>query len=89
MTAVLVDSNVLLDVATADPTWVGWSSGMLERVADEAPLIINALVYAEVSIGFDSIEELKRRCKAETGLDAPRQPQFTTRKKPKKVGKAA
>ena len=58
MTAVLVDSNVLLDVATDDPTWVEWSSGMLERVADEAPLIINALVYAEVSIGFDTIEDL-------------------------------
>ena len=27
--------------------------------------------------GFDSIEELKARCKEETGLEAPRQPQFT------------
>jgi predicted nucleic acid-binding protein len=59
MTAVLVDSNVLLDVATGDPDWADWSSSTLERVADEAVLVINALVYSEVSIGFETIEELE------------------------------
>ncbi len=59
MTAVLVDSNVLLDVATEDPAWAGWSSSTLERMADEAILVINALVYSEVSIGFETIEELE------------------------------
>ena len=59
MTPVLVDSNVLLDVLTDDPTWGAWSSGALERVADEAPLVINALVYSEVSIGFSLIEALE------------------------------
>jgi len=39
--------------------------------------------------GFDSIEELKGRCKAETGHDAPRTPQFSQRVKAKKAGKAA
>jgi predicted nucleic acid-binding protein len=58
MTTVLVDSNVLLDVATADPAWGEWSSTTLERTADEAVLVINPLVYAEVSIGFSTIEEL-------------------------------
>jgi predicted nucleic acid-binding protein len=58
MTPVLVDSNVLLDVATADPAWGEWSSTTLERTADEAVLVINPLVYAEVSIGFSTIEEL-------------------------------
>ena len=58
MTPVLVDSNVLLDVATSDPTWGGWSSASLERAADEAVLVINPLVYAEVSVGFPTIEEL-------------------------------
>ena len=53
MTSVLVDSNVLRDVATNDPVWGDWSSAALERTADEAVLVINALVYAEVSIGFD------------------------------------
>jgi predicted nucleic acid-binding protein len=59
VTPVVVDSNVLLDVVTDDPTWGGWSSGALERSADEAPLVINAIVYAEVSIGFSSIEALE------------------------------
>jgi predicted nucleic acid-binding protein len=59
MDPVLVDSNVLLDVATVDPIWSGWSSAMLERVADDAILVINALVYAEVSVGFSTIEALE------------------------------
>jgi predicted nucleic acid-binding protein len=59
VTPVIVDSNVLLDVVTDDPTWGAWSSQSLERAADEAILLINALIYAEVSIGFDSIEALE------------------------------
>ena len=58
MTPVLVDSNVLLDVATRDPVWGSWSSTALERTADEAVLVINPLVYAEVSVGFPTIEAL-------------------------------
>lgn len=59
MTPVIVDSNVLLDVVTDDPTWGAWSSGSLERAADESILVINPLIYAEVSIGFASIEALE------------------------------
>lgn len=59
MTPVLVDSNVLLDVVTDDPTWGSWSGTTLARTADEAVLVINALVYAEVSIGFAAIEALE------------------------------
>ena len=59
MTAIIIDSNVLIDVATDDPTWGDWSSHSLARAADEAVLVINALIYAEVSIGFDSIERLE------------------------------
>lgn len=59
MTPVLVDSNVLLDVLTDDLTWAAWSSSTLQRTADEAVLVINALIYAELSIGFSSIEALE------------------------------
>jgi predicted nucleic acid-binding protein len=59
VTPALVDSNVLLDVATDDPVWSGWSSSTLARTADESILVINALIYAEVSIGFQSIEVLE------------------------------
>ena len=58
MSPVLVDSNVLLDVATDDPTCGGWASETLARIADHSLLAINALIYAEVSIGFESIEDL-------------------------------
>jgi len=59
MKRVLVDSNVILDVATNDPVWGEWSSRVLGRIANEAVLVINPLIYAEVSIGFDRIEDLE------------------------------
>jgi hypothetical protein len=69
--AVLVDSNVLLDVLTDDPVWLAWSSEALADAADAGRLVINPLVYAEVSIGFERIEELDQALPAETFLRAP------------------
>jgi hypothetical protein len=54
----LVDSNVLLDVLTADRRWFDRSSARLATLAENHDLIINPIVYAEVSIGFERIEEL-------------------------------
>ena len=59
MKPVLVDSNVLLDVATEDPTWLGWSMAALETAAQRSYLVLNPLVYAEVSIAFSRIEDLE------------------------------
>lgn len=59
MTPVLVDSNVILDIATQDPAWEHWSANALERAANEAVLVINPIIYAEVSIGFDRVEDLE------------------------------
>lgn len=59
MAGVLVDSNVLLDVLTEDPSWHEWSSQALARCGDESSLVINPVIYAEVSIGFDRIEDLE------------------------------
>ncbi|HEY3071466.1 MAG TPA: type II toxin-antitoxin system VapC family toxin [Candidatus Limnocylindrales bacterium] len=56
---VLVDSNVLLDVATNDPAWFAWSSEALETAADAAVLAINSIIYAEISIGFSRVEDLE------------------------------
>lgn len=58
MSGVLVDANVILDVATEDPQWSDWSASMLAECADSGILIINPIIYAEVSVGFDRIEEL-------------------------------
>ena len=68
---VLVDANVLLDVLTDDPVWASRSSAALARVADEARLAINPIVYAEVSIGFDRIEELDEALPADTFARLP------------------
>lgn len=59
MNAVLVDSNVLLDVLSDDPRWGAWSANALARCADVAVLAINPIIYAEVSIRFERIEELE------------------------------
>src|SRR5687767_1396983 len=59
MKPVLVDSNVILDIATEDRRWFDWSSKALAEAADASLLVINPLIYAEVSIGFDRIEELE------------------------------
>ncbi len=66
MKTTLVDSNVLLDIATGDPVWFAWSSQALETVADESPLAINALIYAEVSVGYERIEDLEQAVPSDT-----------------------
>ncbi len=63
--AVLVDSNVILDVATEDPTWGEWSASALARAADESVLVINPIIFAEVSVGFDRVEDLEEAVPAE------------------------
>jgi hypothetical protein len=59
MPNVLVDSNVILDVVEDDPNWCEWSMEILDRYSESHQLIINPIVYAEVSIGFERIEELE------------------------------
>ena len=56
--AVLVDSNVLLDVLTEDARWSSWSMNALAEQGDRDVLAINPIIYAEVSIGFLRIEEV-------------------------------
>lgn len=58
MKRVLVDANVLLDVLTDDPRWYGWSAAQLDACVAKAEVCINPIVYAEVSVGFERIEQL-------------------------------
>lgn len=55
----LVDSNVLLDVLTADRRWEAWSATALAAAFDEGSVAINPIIYAEVSVGFDRVEDLE------------------------------
>ena len=59
MTAVLIDANVLLDVMTEDALWLAWSAAAIERADDRHRLVINPVIYAEVSIRYSRIEDLE------------------------------
>lgn len=59
MPDVLVDSNVLLDILTEDPVWYDWSASAIEEHAEHSVLMINPIIYAEVSVRFERIEELE------------------------------
>ena len=59
MKGVLVDSNVILDLFLDDPRWASWSESVLAHYGDGSPLYINAVIYTEVSIGFERIEDLE------------------------------
>ncbi|MGH8893577.1 MAG: type II toxin-antitoxin system VapC family toxin [Actinomycetes bacterium] len=82
MTVTLVDSNVLLDVATEDSVWSEWSADALAAAADQGALVINPIVYAEVSVGFATIEELDDVLRPETfhRADLPYQAGFLAAK---------
>lgn len=56
---ILVDTNVLLDVVTDDPTWADWSIIQLENASLRGKLWINDIVYAELSVRYDRIEDVE------------------------------
>ena len=83
MNGILVDSCVLLDLFTDDPNWAEWSEGILEAYSQMNTLYINTMVYTEISMGFQKIEEVE---KAITELDIkvieiPREALFLTGKR--------
>lgn len=54
----LVDTNVLLDLATDSPHWAEWSLRQLNAAASRGPIAINAVIYAELSVGYARVEEI-------------------------------
>lgn len=52
--AFMFDSNVLLDIVTADARWMEWSVEQFRRLAKNAPVLINPIIYAEIAPAFDS-----------------------------------
>jgi len=67
MSDVLVDSSVILDVFLDDPEWGDWSEGMLSKLSGRGSLLINPIIYTEISIAFERIEELENAV-SECGL---------------------
>jgi predicted nucleic acid-binding protein len=56
----LVDTNVLLDVIQDDATWADWSISQLRSQAKVHQLVINPVIYAEISLAFERIETLDK-----------------------------
>jgi predicted nucleic acid-binding protein len=54
----LVDANVLIDVATSDPIWSAWSETALAQAGDDGWLVINPIVYSELSVAYALVEEV-------------------------------
>jgi len=82
MNGILVDSCVLLDLFTNDENWADWSEATLEKYSQTNTLYINSIVYTEVSIGFDRVEEVENAIDA-LGikvLELPREALFLTGK---------
>jgi predicted nucleic acid-binding protein len=55
---VLADTNVILDVVTADPRWSDWSRRQLVHWLDTGPVVINAIIYGEIGFACERIESL-------------------------------
>jgi len=53
----LLDSSVLIDVFTRRSDWTPWSCNALATALDGGDVVVNPIVYAEVSVGFGSVEE--------------------------------
>lgn len=58
MTDTLVDTNVLIDVFGADPDWLDWSRSRLIEAEEEGELVVNPIVYAELSAMFPTQRQL-------------------------------
>ncbi len=59
MNGIFIDSCVLLDLFTNDPKWGNWSEDVLSQCSQTNTLFINSIVYTEISIGFNRIEEVE------------------------------
>jgi len=59
MNGIFIDSCVLLDLFTDDPHWANWAEKTLSNYRLNNTLYINSIVYTEVSIGFNKIEEVE------------------------------
>ena len=57
---ILFDTNVLLDIATADPVWLSWSENQLRSAAAQGPILINPIIYAELAPAFATAADLDR-----------------------------
>ncbi|KOF12378.1 DNA-binding protein [Ensifer adhaerens] len=88
---IFVDTNVLLDVVTDDLTWADWSIAQLENASLGGTLWINDIVYAELAVRYNRIEDVDAFLK-QAGLElmpVPREALFLASKVFTRYRKAA
>ena len=72
MMSVIVDSCVFLDIFTQDARWFDWSSHALVEAANKGTIVTNSVIYAEISIRFERIEDLETRKKTLENVEQKR-----------------
>jgi hypothetical protein len=58
MSSTLIDSNVLIDLFDEDSEWRGWSDAMIHAARKRGDVVVNPLIFAEVSAGYDAFEDV-------------------------------
>lgn len=71
MRATLVDTNVLVDYLDEDSEWFSWSADMLTDAAETGSVVVNPIIYAEIAVAFDSIEDVENALPLEYFVRAP------------------
>jgi predicted nucleic acid-binding protein len=75
---VVVDTNILLDIANRNPIWLNWSASQMMQLAKIHELIINPIIYAEFSVTYVLLAEVEKSV-SDLGLiveDLPREAAF-------------
>jgi predicted nucleic acid-binding protein len=67
----LIDTNVLLDVLLEDEEWIDWSAARVADAAQHGRVVVNPIIYAEVSSAYDDIESLERALPAQYYVREP------------------
>jgi predicted nucleic acid-binding protein len=67
----LVDSNVIFDILSDDEEWIDWSAAMLADAANDGPLYINPIIFAEVSVRYDRVEDVEAALPEDYFVRAP------------------
>jgi predicted nucleic acid-binding protein len=67
----LVDSNVIFDILSDDEEWIDWSAAMLAAAANRGPLYINPIIFAEVSVRYDRVEDVEAALPEDYFVRAP------------------
>jgi len=71
MSGTLVDTNVLFDFLSEDAEWFDWSGRMIANAANQGAVVVNPIIYAEISVRYDRIEDVEEALPRDYFVRAP------------------